>query len=245
MYTPTHLLNNQGPCTWNVHFHSSMFCLIGVIFNNYITRFSTWFNFLSPGLMGTCVECGSISLLALLVHLHISPWEWQHRAARRNHSQAGMHSASFHSHHKGLFCRETWTVWMCMYMLTWTENCWDGISVSSVCSLMERGAWMAGAWIAFPPNKQHAGGESKQLMLRAFLKLMWCNPARLLRYDWWENVWDVTWHLLSISLKVSTQKTLEVSEYLSKYNSKTRKRKCASTWNLTLCLFFQDKNLRC
>lgn len=32
-----------------------------------------------PGLMGTCVECGSISLFALLVHLHISPWEWQHR----------------------------------------------------------------------------------------------------------------------------------------------------------------------
>ena len=35
------------------------------------------------GLLGTCAECGRVSLLALLVHLRISPWEWSHTIIHR------------------------------------------------------------------------------------------------------------------------------------------------------------------
>lgn len=92
-----------------------------------------------PGLMGTHVECGSISLLALLVHLHISPWEWQ----RREQPDVIIHRPDYTRPHsapiiKAYFAgRETCCIYNMdghvIYMLTWTENClhcvpWDGIS---------------------------------------------------------------------------------------------------------------------
>lgn len=89
---------------------------------------------------------GSISLLAPLFHLHISPWEWQRRY---NHSQAGMLSASFLSHHNGLFCQQgnmQYTQYEAddhvLYVLTWAEHCLHGVpgdGLAVLCSLMEKG----------------------------------------------------------------------------------------------------------
>lgn len=72
--------------------------------------------------------------------MRVAAW----RATWCNHSQAGMHSASFQSHLKGLFCQQGHMLYIqyriiCnVYMMTLAENCLlgvpgDGISVSLSC----------------------------------------------------------------------------------------------------------------
>lgn len=143
------------------------------------------------GLMGTCVECGTISLLNLLVHLHISPWEWQRGEQPDviSHRLECTPIIKVYFASRGTRCIYS-IVKMCMYWICWHERrtvCMVSLEMGSVflCSFVERGAWTGNTWIAFPPNKQHAGGESKQITLRAFRKPMWRNPVRLYRYTDW------------------------------------------------------------
>lgn len=146
-------------------------------------------------LMGTDVECGSVSLLALLVHLHISPWEWQHR----DQPDVIIHRLECTQPHSTpilqiyFASRET----CCIYSMD-VRVCWHGQRIVSAVSL-DMGSvlsvWMGGMWIALLPNKQHVGGESKRLTLRASLKSVWCNPVTLHTHtDWWENVWRRLWY---------------------------------------------------
>lgn len=121
--------------------------------------------------MGTRAECGCVSLLALLVHLHISAWKWQHREQPDIIIQS-LECTQLHSTPiiKVYFAsREAWhmySVHVYMNRAVLQTGPWDGISV---------GVLMGGIWIAFPPNKQRASSKSKQLTLRAGLKPMWCN----------------------------------------------------------------------
>lgn len=77
--------HNEGPCTWNAHTTQTIdiFCLILQVMMSQFQQLHNlvlnMIQFSFPALMGTHVECGFISLFTLLVHLHISPWEWQHR----------------------------------------------------------------------------------------------------------------------------------------------------------------------
>lgn len=108
------------------------------------------------GLMETCVECRSISLLALLVHLHNSPWERQHRAQ----PDIIIHSLECTQPHSTpiikVYFASRDTCWIhsiglyIMGMMTWAENCLHclvSLEMGSVflSSLMERGTWIGGA----------------------------------------------------------------------------------------------------
>lgn len=103
-----------------------------------------------------------------------------------------MHSASFHSHHKGLFCQQGYmldTQYRFIYngyddmsreLFALFSVPWDGISVSKF-SHGERDMDRGSTWFAFPPNKQDIGGESKQITLQAAPKPVWHNPVIVYR----------------------------------------------------------------
>lgn len=136
--------------------------------------------------MGTLVECGSVSVLALFVPPHRPPWERQlreqpdvitHRQECTEPRPLSQLWGLFYQQENMLYIHSTWTcnVYINKEMLQGVPNDerWD--QCSSVCPSWGAQYGRVNTWISFPPNKQRSGGESKQINSRASL-----NPCHVI-----------------------------------------------------------------